>query len=61
LAFVPVRDWRIYADFAQHLIAIARPMYAHEDLGLELSNTVYALDTTTIDLSLSVFPWASFR
>jgi len=56
-----VRDWRIYADFAQHLIAIARPLYAHEDLGLELSNTVYALDTTTIDLSLSVFPWASFR
>lgn len=55
-----VRDWRIYADFAQHLIAIARPLYANEDLGLELSNTVYALDTTTIDLCLSVFPWAPF-
>jgi len=56
-----VRDWRIYADFAQHLISIARPMYAYDDLGLDLHNTVYALDTTTIDLSLSVFPWASFR
>lgn len=55
-----VRDWRIYADFAQHLIAIARPLYANEDLGMELSNTVYALDTTTIDLCLSVFPWAPF-
>lgn len=55
-----VRDWRIYADFAQHLIAIARPLYAQEDLGLQLDNTVYALDTTTIDLSLSVFPWAPF-
>ncbi|MEX2488502.1 MAG: IS4 family transposase, partial [Pseudomonadales bacterium] len=56
-----VRDWRIYADFAQHLIAIARPLYADEDLGLELTNTVYALDTTTIDLCLSLFPWAPFR
>lgn len=56
-----VRDWRIYADFAQHLIAIARPLYADEDLGLELNNTVYALDTTTIDLCLSFFPWALFR
>jgi hypothetical protein len=55
-----VRDWRIYADFAQHLIAIARPLYAREDLGLELDNTVYALDATTIDLCLSVFPWAPF-
>ena len=55
------RDWRIYADFAQRLIAQARTLYAAEDLGLELSNTVYALDSTTIDLCLSLFPWAPFR
>jgi len=55
------RDWRIYADFAQSLIRIARPLYADEDLGLELDNTVYALDASTIDLCLSVFPWALFR
>jgi len=55
------RDWRIYADFAQALIRIARPLYAEEDLGLELDNTVYALDASTIDLCLSVFPWALFR
>ena len=55
------RDWRIYADFAQSLIQIARELYADEDLGLELDNTVYALDASTIDLSLSVFPWAHFR
>jgi len=55
------RDWRIYADFAARLIAQARVLYASEDLGLELSNTVYALDSTTIDLCLSVFPWAHFR
>lgn len=55
------RDWRIYADFAQRLIAQARRYYAEEDLGLELTNTVYALDSTTIDLCLSVFPWAPFR
>ena len=55
------RDWRIYADFAARLIAQARTLYASEDLGLELSNTVYALDSTTIDLCLSVFPWAHFR
>jgi len=55
------RDWRIYADFAQALIRIARPLYADEDLGLELDNTVYALDASTIDLCLSVFPWAHFR
>ena len=55
------RDWRIYADFAQRLIAQARTLYASEDLGLELSNTVYALDSTTIDLCLSLFPWAPFR
>lgn len=54
------RDWRIYADFAQALIRIARPLYANEDLGLELDNTVYALDASTIDLCLSVFPWALF-
>ncbi len=55
------RDWRIYADFAQALIRIARPLYAKEDLGLELDNTVYALDASTVDLCLSVFPWALFR
>lgn len=55
------RDWRIHADFAQRLIDQARKLYAGDDLGLELSNTVYALDSTTIDLCLSVFPWAHFR
>jgi hypothetical protein len=55
------RDWRIYADFAQRLIAQARKLYAGTDLGLDLKNTVYALDSTTIDLCLSVFPWAHFR
>ena len=55
------RDWRIYADFAQRLITPARKLYATEDLGLDLSNTVYALDSTTIDLCLSLFPWAPFR
>ena len=55
------RDWRIYAEFAQRLIAQARKLYANEDLGLDLANTVYALDSTTIDLCLSVFPWADFR
>jgi hypothetical protein len=55
------RDWRIYAGFAQRLIDQARKLYAQEDLGLELTNTVYALDSTTIDLCLSVFPWAHFR
>ncbi len=54
-------DWRIYADFAQVLIATARPMYSHEPLGFDLDSTVYALDSTTIDLCLSVFPWARFR
>jgi hypothetical protein len=56
-----VRDWRIYADFAQVLIAIARNLYATEDFGLQLDQTVYAFDSTTIDLCLSVFPWAKFR
>jgi hypothetical protein len=56
-----VRDWRIYADFAQTLINIARPLYVDEPFGVELHESVYALDTTTIDLCLSVFPWAPFR
>ena len=55
------RDWRIYADLAQHLITTARPLYATETLGLDLDATVYALDATLIDLCLSVFPWARFR
>jgi hypothetical protein len=55
------RDWRIYADFAQVLINIARPLYADEDFGVELDDTVYALDASTIDLCLSLFPWARFR
>ena len=55
------RDWRIYAEFAQELIRIARPLYAGEDLGLDLDNTVFALDSSTIDLCMSVFPWALFR
>ena len=56
-----VRDWRIYADFAQQLIGIARQLYADDPLALDLDETVYALDSTTIDLCLSVFPWAPFR
>lgn len=56
-----VRDWRIYADFAQALIAKARLLYSNEPLGLELADALYALDSTTIDLCLSVFPWAQFR
>ena len=55
------RDWRIYADFAQCLINIARDLYANDDFGVELNETVYALDASTIDLCLSVFPWARFR
>lgn len=55
------RDWRIYSDFAQVLINIARPLYAKEDIGLELDEMVYALDSTTIDLCLTLFPWAKFR
>jgi len=55
------RNWRIYADFAQSLINIARRLYIDEDFGLELDNTVYALDSTTIDLCLSTFSWAAFR
>lgn len=56
-----VRDWRIYADFAQVLIGIARKLYIDEDFGVELQQTAYALDATIIDLCLSVFPWAKFR
>ena len=56
-----VRDWRIHAEFAQSLIGIACPLYADEPLGLDLTETVYAIDASTIDLCLSVFPWASFR
>jgi uncharacterized protein DUF4372 len=55
------RDWRIYAAFAQRLIAQARRLYAGESLGMDLKDTVYALDSTTIDLCLSMFPWAHFR
>ena len=55
------RDWRIYADFAQRLIGIARALYVNEPFGVDLANTAYALDSTTIDLSLSLFPWAPFR
>ena len=55
------RDWQIYADFAQVLINKARKLYANEDFGLQLKRTTYALDSTTIDLCLSLFPWAKFR
>ena len=56
-----VRDWRIYADFAQVLITRARRLYANDSFGVELAQTVYALDATTIDLCLALFPWAQFR
>jgi len=56
-----VRDWRIYADFAQILIAQARRLYANDSFGVDLDQTAYALDSTTIDLCLSLFPWAKFR
>ena len=55
------RDWRIHAAFAEHLIALARKLYVDDSIGFELANTAYALDSTTIDLCLSVFPWAPFR
>src|SRR2546421_4813682 len=55
------RDWRIFADFAQVLIGIARPLYAQDPIGVELDQSLYALDSTTIDLCLSLFPWAKFR
>jgi len=54
-------DWRIYADFAQVLIGIARPLYAQDPIGVDLDQSLYALDSTTIDLCLSLFPWARFR
>src|SRR6266581_1408962 len=54
-------DWRIFADFAQRLIAIARPLYVHDPIGVDLDQSLYALDSTTIDLCLSLFPWAKFR
>jgi hypothetical protein len=54
-------DWRIYADFTQVLIGIARPLYAYDPIGVELDQSLYALDSTTIDLCLSLFPWAKFR
>jgi hypothetical protein len=54
-------DWRIYADFAQVLIGIARPLHARDPIGVDLSQSLYALDSTTIDLCLSLFPWAKFR
>ena len=54
-------DWRIFADFAQVLIGIARPLYAHDPIGVDLDHSLYALDSTTIDLCLSLFPWAKFR
>lgn len=56
-----IHDWRIYADFAQVLIGIARPLYAGDPIGVDLNQSVYALDSTTIDLCLSLFPWAHFR
>jgi hypothetical protein len=55
------RDWRIYADFAQVLIGIARPLYARDPIGVDLDQSLYALDSTTIDLCLSLFPWARFH
>ena len=55
------RDWRIYADFAQILIDRAKILYANDQLGIDLKSTVYALDSTTIDLCMSLFPWARFR
>src|ERR1019366_1980540 len=55
------RDWRIYADFAQTLVGTARILYARDPLGVDLDQSLYALDSTTIDLCLSLFPWAKFR
>src|SRR5438128_11512161 len=54
-------DWRIYADFAQVLIRLARPLYASDPIGVELEQSLYALDSTTIELCLSMSPWAKFR
>jgi len=55
------RDWRIFGDFAQGLIRAARELYRDEPLGIDFDNTVYAFDSTTIDLCLALFPWAQFR
>jgi hypothetical protein len=55
------RDCRIFADFAQVLIGIARPLYANDPIGVDLAQSLYALDSTTIDLCLALFPWARFR
>ena len=54
-------DWRIFADFAQHLIGVARPLHVQDPIGVDLDHSLYALDSTTIDLCLSLFPWAKFR
>jgi IS4 transposase len=54
-------DWRIFADFAQHLVGVARPLHAEDPMGVDLDHSLYALDSTTIDLCLSLFPWAKFR
>ena len=54
-------DWRIFADFAQHLIGVARPLHAEDPMGVDLDHSLYALDSTTIDLCLALFPWAKFR
>jgi len=56
-----VHDWRIFADFAQYLIGVARSLHAEDPIGVELDDALYALDSTTIDLCLSLFPWAKFR
>jgi len=55
------RDWRIFSEFAHILIGIAKPLHVNDEIGIDLDNTVYALDASTIDLCLSLFPWASFR
>jgi hypothetical protein len=55
------RDWRVFADFAQHLIGVAKPLHAEDPMGVDLDHSLYALDSTTIDLCLSLFPWAKFR
>ena len=54
-------DWRIFADFAQHLVGVARPLHVEHPTGVDLDHSLYALDSTTIDLCLSLFPWAKFR
>jgi transposase len=54
-------DWRIFADFAQHLVGVARPLHVEDPMGVDLDHSLYALDSTTIDLCLSLFPWAKFR